>query len=88
MQPWQKEKLLQWYNGDITRLDMLKEEGDRMLNEEFRHALAKEFTIDPDNLKKIDIQIAAMTAPRVVLTVQLTPEQVKALHWIKESPDG
>jgi hypothetical protein len=59
-----------------------------MLNEEFRTAIAKEFAIDPDNLKKVDIQLAAFTAPRVIMTVQLTPEQVKALHWIKESPDG
>lgn len=58
-----------------------------MLNEEFRHAIAKEFGIDPDNLKQVSIMLGTMTAPKVMLTVQLTASQVKALHWIDEKGD-
>ena len=56
-----------------------------MVPVEFLNSIAKEFTIEEDRLKMAEIVLYPGSAPMLKLTIELSAQQAKALHWIKEA---
>lgn len=57
------------------------------VNPAFYNAVAKEFDIALEKLKEATIVLKPDTTPTITLTIELTPSQTNALHWIDEAGD-
>ena len=55
-----------------------------MIPLKFYNEIAKEFHVEPEHLKMVELVLCPGHAPSCKLTVELNAKQTNALHWIRE----
>ena len=55
-----------------------------MIPLKFYNEIAKEFNVEPEHLKMVELVLYPGSAPLFKLTVELNAQQTNALHWIVE----